>query len=176
MYIWSLKRLKADLLGAGLTDREILPYLIIVLVGVSAAFVAVPQHNFWSLIYGLVMVGSIIGTTMLAYYCNGGAEGRDFLSRFFSIAVVCAVRWALMFVAPLTAIAVMIPGTVWKLSFPGDPDRPLMGAYDVVMLVLMAPPLFWRIALQMRDLARQRPEREEVDVRHDGIALEPLED
>lgn len=176
MHIWSLKHLKAELLGPGLSDRQSLPYLIIVLVAVSAAFVAVPKHNFWSAVYGAVFVAAIVLCTLLAYSCNGGSEGRDFLSRFFSLATVCGVRWAVVFVMPLTILAVGIPGTPWKLSFPGDPDRPPMGLYDVIMLGLLVPPLFWRIAVQMRDLRRSSLYSESSGPVSSDAGLEPLED
>lgn len=176
VHIWSLKRLKADLLDPGHTDRQALPYLIIVLTCVSASFVAVPRHNVWSVAYGVAIVGSIIVGTLLAYVCNGGAGGRDFLSRFFSVTVVCGVRWVLMFVVPLTFLAVVIPGTPWELSFPGEPGRPPMGRYDVIMMVLMVPPLFWRIAVQMSDLRRRSSGLELVDAMGDGDGWEPLED
>jgi len=176
VHIWSLKRLKADLLGPGLTDRQSLPYLIIVMIAVSAAFVAVPKHNFWSAVYGAVFVGAIILCTLLAYLCNGGSEGRDFLPRFLSVTTVCGVRWAVVFVLPLTILAVGIPGTPWALSFPGDPDRPPMGPYDVIMLGLLVPPLFWRVAVQMRNLRRSSSDPENSGPVSDHAGLEPLED
>ncbi|MEE2886640.1 MAG: hypothetical protein VX951_04340 [Planctomycetota bacterium] len=176
MHIWSLKRLKADLLGPGLSDRQSLPYLVIVLTCVSAAFVAVPRHNFWSVVYGATIVGSIIVAALLAYFCNGGAGGRDFLSRFFSIVVVCGARWLLMFVLPLTLLAVVIPGTPWALSFPGEPGRPPMGRYDVIMVMLMVPPLLWRIATQMRDLNRRSSGAMALEAADNDDGWEPLED
>ena len=176
MYIWSLNKLKAELLSSGLSVKLDVTYLLLVLTCVSAAFVAVPAHNFWSAVYGVTVVGSILAGVLIAYSCNGGAAGRDFLSRFLSVTVVCGVRWLVMFVAPLTALAVLIPGTPWVLSFPGSAERPPMGRYDVIMIALMVPPLFWRVATQMRDLRRRTSSPEWSDEGQEGAGLEPLED
>ncbi len=176
MFIWSLKGLKRQLVESGLSDRQSLPYTIIVLVCVSCAFVAVPQHNLWSIIYGVAFLSTLAGGTLLAYRSNGGATGRDFLPRFFSLIVVCGARWLLFYVLPLVVLAVVIPGTPWVLSFPLDPDRGDMGPYDVVMQLFVVPSLLWWVAVQMRQVAGRSWEPAEQGLGHDGPDLEPLED
>ena len=176
MYIWSLKNLKTQLLGPGLSSRQDLAYLLVVLTCVSAAFVSVPTHNIWSAVYGVTVVGSVLTGVITGYRCNGGASGQDFLSRFLSVTVVCSARWVVMFVAPLTVLAVVIPGTPWVLFLPGAAERPPMGRYDVIMIALMVPPLFWRIAVQMRDLRRRSRSPGIFEEPQGGDGLEPLED
>ncbi len=52
-----------------------------------------------------------------------------------------------------------------------------MGPYELIILVLALPPLYWRIAVQMRDVARRTPDRRDEDEFHvDPMGMEPLED
>lgn len=176
MYFWSIKKLKADLLRDRLTERAKLSYLIFVLLAVSGAFVGVPQHNFYSAIWAGVLVASIVFGSILAYRWNGGSSGRDFLSRFVSLAWVCCVRWTVLFVVPLMVIAVTLPTSNLDFVSPISPTRPVLGLPEIVLEAFIVPPLFWRVAANMRDLAYRSIELEEESTFTDYATLEPLEE
>jgi len=175
VYIWNVRKLKADLADPGLTARQELAYLVPSLGVIVCTFVSVPQHNFWSAVYGTLVVLILALGSVHAYRCNGGAGGEDFASRYISLAWVCGVRWVTFLVLPIMITMVIIPGSPWKMAWPGE-LMPLE-LFDVAVRLVFVPPLFWMVGRHLRDLAalpkRQRAERSAID---DGLGLEPLED
>lgn len=176
MYFWNVRALKTDLTDPGLTARQELAYLVPILCVLAATFVTVPQHNAWSAVYGGFVALTLALGSAYAYHCNGGAEGREFASRFLALAWVCGVRWVTLLVVPITTIIVVVPGSPWRLVWPGN--QPPLGLFDVAVRLVFVPPLFWFVGRHLRDLARTRGRRLGRGTMpiEDDLGLEPLED
>ena len=176
MYLWNVQALKADLTDPGLTARQELAYLVPILCVLAATFVTVPQHNIWSVVYGGLVILIIVLGSAHAYHCNGGADGVEFVSRFLPLAWVCGVRWITFLVLPITVTMVIVPGSPWKLVWPGE--QPPLGLFDVAVRLVLVPPLFWIIGRHLHDLAA-RPSRGRARGEapaEDDLGFEPLED
>ena len=120
MYFWRIDRLKARLIAQPLTDREVLPYLLIFMgLTTLVAVFPPPSMNVWDYAIGLgTVVLTFIGT-VYAYRCNNGAQGQHFLQRYFALGWVIVVR-LLAVTLPLTFVLFAIlstpDGTTWHMA------------------------------------------------------------
>src|SRR5258706_5406001 len=120
MYFWRIKDLKAKLQERPLTEREVLPYLLVYLV-LTAATTVFPMEtmNSWDYVIATGVLVLTVAGTVYTYQCNGGANGSHFLQRYFAIGWVVAVRWAAVVVPlfiVLTAILGIPKDTNWHIA------------------------------------------------------------
>lgn len=109
MYFWKIKRLKAEMAARPLSERAVLPYLVISMALFSAAsFVPVDYNNLWEVIGGVWSVVLAIFGTIYIYRKNGGASGEHFLQRYFAIGWVVSVRWFVIFIIVSLAVFISI--------------------------------------------------------------------
>jgi hypothetical protein len=100
MYFWNITKLKEEIRVGGPSENECLKYLLA--FGILFALMASPPprqvEREPALIYlsALAMEGIVIAAVTYCYQMNGGAAGREFLKRFFSIAWVIGWRSVLV--------------------------------------------------------------------------------
>src|SRR5690349_5211527 len=94
MYFWRIGHLEDHLVGRPLSDREILPYLIVV-VGLSGAIGSIPNEmlNVWDHLGTILSVILGVLGTIWIYRQNGGVDGHHFLQRYLVIGWVVSIRW-----------------------------------------------------------------------------------
>jgi hypothetical protein len=148
MYFWRIEKLKAEMAARPLSDREVLPYLV-VFVGLVAALTFIPQPvtNIWDG-FGAVWSSALaIFGTIYLYRQNGGAGGQHFLQRYFVIGWVVFIRWlVIVFLAGvaifglLAALGNELEETTW---------------YEFVFVAIVGAILYWRTGYHIRDLAQR---------------------
>ena len=91
-----------------LTDREVLPYVVVFNVLTSAALMLPTLSvNRWDVAGAICSILLAIVGTLYVYRHNNGAAGENFLQRWLVIGWVVAVRWAALLVAMLVVLFVI---------------------------------------------------------------------
>ena len=149
MYFWRIEKLKTEMAARPLSDREVLPYLV-VFVALSAVVINFPVtiSNVWDVLYAAWSILLAVIGTIYIYRQNGGSDGRHFLQRYLAIGWVVTVRWLVILIAfAIVAIAVLetanLPweDTTW---------------YEVIAFGIAEAIVYWRIGHHVHDLS-QRP-------------------
>ena len=98
MYFWKIEKLKEDIKTENFRENDRFIYALIS-IGVSVISIEaiklmpVENSNIWDTVNSIGNIIIPIAGTFFAYKANGGANGSDFLGRFFSINVVVTVRF-----------------------------------------------------------------------------------
>jgi hypothetical protein len=98
MYFWNVDGLKRQLCEQGLSEYHCFLY-ILMYVAIAAAwpelipYLPNESRNGWDDVSSLLTVVIAIAGTIYVYNANGGAKGRDFAARFFSISLVVTIRF-----------------------------------------------------------------------------------
>jgi hypothetical protein len=131
---------------APLTDREVLPYLVIVVSLMSAVwFIPGWTRNVWDhMSTGISVLLSILGTIWL-FQRNGGATSQHFLQRYLAIGWVVAVRWT-------TAILLLLVLS-YSVLYSLDVVAETTTWHEVVFFALAEAVLYWRMGVHIHDLA-----------------------
>lgn len=148
MYFWRIEKLKQEMVARPLSDRQVLPY-VVVFAAVCSAVTYLPREtgNGWD------GIGAIWSTLLAAlgtiyiYRQNGGTEGRHFLQRYFAIGWVVAIRW--LIVTMLVAVAYY-----GVLVAAGD-DLEETYWHEPVLFGLLELAVYWRIGHHVRDLVQR---------------------
>ena len=148
MYFWRLEKLKAQLAGQPLSERQALPYLIVfVAMFTAVSYIPATVTNVWDRLGALWSVAMAVLGTIYIYRQNGGAEGQHFLQRYLAIGWVVGIRWLVIialamveFIALLTALGADIGDTTW---------------YEFLFVALAEAVVYWRIGYHVRDLAER---------------------
>lgn len=130
------------------TDREVLPYLIVyVALTVVACFFSLPTVNVWDALGVTCSVILAVVGTIYIYRENGGAEGQDFLQRYFAIGWVVALRWLVAIVIcsiPFYVTIEVLGATTVATSW-----------YDFLFFAIAEVIVYWRIGHHVRDLSQR---------------------
>jgi hypothetical protein len=108
MHFIRYQPLKEKLKTRSLSDREALPYLI-VMVGLFAAGYLFPNTetlNTWDWIGGGVSVALSISGVIYAYVRNGGAQGFDLIQKYAVLGWIVTVRCLLTFIPCVVLICI----------------------------------------------------------------------
>jgi hypothetical protein len=148
MYFWRIEKLKSEMAARPLSDREMLPYLVVFAALSSAAgYFPQPSQNLWDALgaVGSVLL-SVVGTIYI-YRQNGGASGQHFLQRYFAIGWVVTIRWLVV----MALAAAVYFGTLIAV----DADTESTHWYDVLFQTVIPAVIYWRIGHHVRDLAQR---------------------
>ena len=151
MYFWRIEKLKTEMAARPLSEREVLPYLV-VFVALSSAVAYIPQtpQNLWD---GLGAVWSVLLValgTIYIYRQNGGANGQHFLQRYLAVGWVVAIRWLVVFVLAWVAFY----GTL-KAVKAVEADKESTHWYDFLFGAVLGAVIYWRTGHHVRDLAQR---------------------
>ena len=147
IYFWNLQALKSQLRQGSLPPPQAFRYLLIPTVLGALAMGSTPEATGW---LGKLMPAAnaaIVGFgTWYCYRANGGASGRDFLSRYISLGWVLAIR-VVVACLPIGLLVGILAG-VLNVS---------RGAVDTIKacgyLVIEAA-ILWRMGVHMADIRR----------------------
>jgi hypothetical protein len=148
MYFWRIEKLKTKMAARPLSDREVLPYLVVFVALFSAvAYSPLPPQNVWDSLGAVWSVLLAAVGTIYIYRQNGGAGGQYFLQRYFAVGWVVSIRLFVVFIlatlafyGTLTAMGADTESTHW---------------YDFLFFAFMEAVIYWRIGHHVRDLARR---------------------
>ena len=154
MYFWKIKKLKSQLVDQPLSDRESLPYVLVLAVFIQLSILAScfvegkkPELLLDFVWVGVSCLGAFLGTLHL-YRMNGGGEGQHFLQRFLAIGWVVGVRWSVLFgfwffflgALSLSLGINLAEGALWQ---------------DVALSIPLMVFYYWRTGVHIRDVSCQ---------------------
>ena len=94
MYFYSIRPLKERLAAGPLPEAESFPYLVIFVAATAiASWLPGEFENVWDWTQMVLSVAVAVMGTWILYRANGGASGRDFLSRYVVLGWVVTVRF-----------------------------------------------------------------------------------
>lgn len=122
MYFWKIEKLKDEIKTNNLKEKDRFIYAFIyialsTIVMETLVFIPVEELNFWDKVSSVGNILIPLAGTFFAYKANGGANGVDFLGRFFSISFVVAIRF-LLFLFPIVIVFV----SLYMFMLPGERD------------------------------------------------------
>ena len=148
MYFWRIEQLEDQMVGRPLSEREVLPYLI-VFVALTAAIGFIPSErlNVWDhLGTSFSVILAVLGTIWI-YRQNGGADGRLFLQRYLAIGWVVGIRWMAVLLVLFIPLFIML----WLYGIESE----VTTLYDVVFFAAAEFALYWRIGVHVGNVARR---------------------
>jgi len=93
MYFWNIKALKHQLTEVGLSEADSMKYILFLsLLGLIPLPIP-PSFSRGIFIFYVINTFTLLCGILYCYRKNGGAKGKDFLSRFFSINFVMFIRF-----------------------------------------------------------------------------------
>lgn len=155
MYFWKIKELREHLIRQGLSQRALFIYIFIYVVASGALLEltglfpseteTATHHYVWALINTALYAVGIY----LCYYFNGGAAGREFAERYFSISLVVTLRLLalILLIAPVLGLLAVLPESE-------DPLQEEVWLYIVSFLVMAG--YYWRVITHINIVARLR--------------------
>ena len=145
MYFIRYQPLKEKLKSRTLSDREVLPYLILC-AGLATAVYLFPtteEFNLWDWIGVGLSISLAVGGVIYAYTQNGGKQGFDLIQKYVIIGWVVAVRCGLAFI-PIAIALYLLAEEVGVMT----DDT---GWFDVLIIAGFEAVLYQRIGRHIRD-------------------------
>ena len=145
MYFLRYQPLKEQLRTRSLSDKEALPYLVL-LCGLAAAatlFSSSEAFNSWDWVSGGLSVVLAVCGVFYAYSKNGGRAGVDLIQKYIVIGWIASVRCTLVFIPIIIALYFGIDrfGVITEKT----------GVFDVLILTCFEVILYQRIGRHIGD-------------------------
>jgi uncharacterized RDD family membrane protein YckC len=158
IHCWNINKLKFELVNSRLSGRQTLLYLSCILFVQAAlralAYTIEERSNRWdNLDTAMFPVLLAIGA-VYCFYANGGGKGKDFISRFISMAWVFGWRFVVMVELPLSFCLYAVPSLFIEI-----PDQTQW--YDVIFSAGLSLVFYFFLASHIRDVAMNRVPTEE---------------
>ena len=153
MYFWKIESLKQDIRVGSFTDKNLIPYVVLY-AGLCAIAVEMTGYmpyedvSVWTYVLSMLNVLIPIAGTIYAYRCNGGANGENFASKYFSIGFVIGIRF-LVYLIPLMVLMI----TYWVIVFGDQEELPTTFA-EVVVFSFWYALLYFRMAKHIGDTVK----------------------
>lgn len=146
MYFWRIEKMKTEMVTCQMSEREVLPYVVVSAAVFSVAgYIRQPLNNRWdALSVGWSLLLAVFGTIYI-YRQNGGANGQHFLQRYLALGWVVGIRWFVAFTPVVLVLYVMLAGA--------SADAQSTRWQDVLIFAVAEIILYWRIGYHVRDLA-----------------------
>jgi len=151
MYFWNIDKLKQDIKDGGLSESEQFKYLLVFIVLMTLSEIVYVGESFSSVKYDLAIdiIFAIFGTYYL-YRCNGGANGKRFLEKFFSIGFVVGVRWIVFIILPIAFV--LFFDAVFMIF--NMEDEKIFDILDYIIIPIAMLIYYWRSGVQIKDVAK----------------------
>ena len=162
MYFWGIKALKKKLRTQTLTEGQTFAYFLAVLTletllfQIALLLPGTESTDLWDYVEYAVAVIFTVGGTLVVYRANGGAAGRQFLTRYFPLMWVLTVRF-LVFMVPILIVAGLLmfgfSGTLFDMQTEEADFLPITRAVLVASWIWFFV-FYYRLAVHMRDVAK----------------------
>ena len=152
MYFWNIEKLKTQLIEKPLSDKEVLPYLIITMA-LLVAERYLPQSaefNLWDYLLLAFEVISVVAGTYWLYLKNKANAGSHFLQRYFAIGWVAAIR-ILVWTIPMITIFIVASFMMEMEWLSSDSSGPI----DSILLIAFELIIYWYIGKHIANVAEQ---------------------
>lgn len=153
MYFWKVESLKKDIVGGSFTDKELIPYVVLC-AGLYALDIEVtgylPYEDVNILTYVMSALNVLIPIlgTIYAYKCNGGSNGENFASKYFSIGFVISIRF-LVYSVPLIVLMIFY----WEIMF-GEQEELPTTFVEVILFSAWYALLYFRVAKHISETTK----------------------
>ncbi|RYV01198.1 hypothetical protein SOPP22_16725 [Shewanella sp. OPT22] len=148
MYFWNIKQLKEDLTKGKLSEKENLKYLITYVITTGLSTLTLGETNQVDLIMSALLSALTVGGLIYLYQLNGGDNGTNFLSKYFSLGWVLILRFAVV-VLPLSFAFAFI-STIFLGRTLEETDYWDMAFTSVLLLVYI-----WRLGFHIKETSEQ---------------------
>lgn len=149
MYFWNIEALTQQLVSGEMTQQDLFKYLLANTIVYAIALIPVGGSNSMDVLGGWLSVCISVGGVYLVYHFNGGANGRDILARYLTVAWVIAIRWLVM-----VAIPVFVLSAFLQLAAFGTLSEET-SAIDVMVFTVVEVLYFAWVARRINLIARQ---------------------
>jgi len=152
MYFWKIESLKNDIHNGSFTDKQLIPYVVLY-AGLYAAAIEITGHlpyenvNIWTYVMSMLNILIPIAGTIYAYKMNGGGNGSNFASKYFSIGFVVGIRF-LVYLIPM----IVLMAAYWIYAF-GDQENLPTTFVEVFIFSSWFALLYIRMAKHIGDTA-----------------------
>lgn len=139
MYIWNIEKLKSDLGDSGISEKESLKYLAVSIALSFLVMFSLLTYTGDILDYYLMFLESIIFIfgTFYVFSKNKGNEGKNFLSRFFSIGFVVGVRWFIIIILTLIPVSIIINFLLVFFKFSEEIKEIISESFIIILFYLI---------------------------------------
>ena len=148
MYIWKIDKLNKELITGELSEREKFKYLVAssIIYGLVTIRYSSPNHvDTWSGVIAAIV--AVIGLFFI-YKCNGGDNGKEFLTRYLSISLVILIRVVVLLMIP-SLIVLMVVQEIYLGGIPDETTTVDLAYITIVEIVFV----FW-VAKHINKVAR----------------------
>lgn len=157
MYFWKIKNLREHLIQGGLSQHALFVYVLLnvifyeAMLEATGLFPTEGETTSIDWLWALINTLAVATGTWLCYYFNGGASGKEFAERYFSISFVVSLR----------VIALMLPVmSVGFIIFLGEEtEGDAEGQAELwtnVIALIWAAGYYWRVITHINVVARAR--------------------
>ncbi|TAL26417.1 MAG: RDD family protein [Nitrospirae bacterium] len=166
IHCWNIYKLKFELINNRLSGRQTLLYLSCILFVQTAlrvlAYTLAERSNRWDNLDTALFPVFLAFGVVYSFYANGGGKGKDFISRFISLAWVFGWRFVVMVELPLSFCLYVVPSLFIEI-----PDQTQW--YDVISSAGLSLVFYFFLARHIRDVAMNRlpTEKEMSDFREE---------
>lgn len=153
MYFWNINSLKNEIVDGKFSDRKVFPYVVVCAALYAAiieftAYLPYEDVNNWTYTLSALNILVALGGTVFVYYSNGGANGKDFASKYFGIGFVISIRF-LVYLIPLMILMMVY----WIYAFEDQETIPTT-PIEVVIFTSWYALLYFRIGKHVNDTAK----------------------
>ncbi|MEM7626501.1 MAG: hypothetical protein AAF333_12975 [Planctomycetota bacterium] len=145
MYFLRIEKLKDVMAERPLTDRQALPYLAVTIGLFTLAAFPVEPANGPAVVSVVISTAITVLGAIYVYRRNGGPNGQEFLSRYFAIGWVVALRVIVVCVGPLALFYIMLGAA--------GHDSDTTQWYEVPIYALLEVAIWWRVGHHTSELA-----------------------
>lgn len=150
MYFVRYGPLKQKLRSRSLSDREALPYFILVNACLTlAGAIATEGWNAFDTLSMWLSIFFVIGGTCYVYQQNGGKEGFDLIQKYVVLGWVLGFRMFLVLFVPLIILVILVFNVFLGEEFDLGPVP--TEATDVLILVIIEVFFYQRLGRHIRD-------------------------
>ena len=151
MYFWNIDALKDEIKRGDFGDEKAIAYIVISLILYSILFELVylfpvtEERNTWDYVESVLSIVVPMMGILYAYQKNGGAKGKDFANKYFSIGFVVGVR----FMVYSTGLMIVL-FFYWNYVFSEDEEIPTTFV-EVALYSIWYTVFYYRIAKHVED-------------------------
>lgn len=152
MYFWNINMLKEDIKSGNFGDKEAIVYIVISLalysIGLElvSLFPLIENYNLWDYVNSFLSVLVPVLGTIYVYKKNGGAEGKDFANKYFSIGFVMGIRFLVYFIGVIVLLIIY-----WSYVFPNNEEMPTTFV-EVLLFFIWYVALYFQIAKHIEEI------------------------
>jgi len=158
MYFWKIHELKKLILEQGLSETQVF-YYILLYVGLSVLGVEITGYfpyenpNGWDYLQSSLNIAIAITGTIAAFRVNGGAQGKAFAAKYFSISFVVLIRF-LVYLIPIIVVLLIYYGMTTDMGALDSEDALQTGWLEVALLAIWTAALYGTVVKHIRDTAK----------------------